>query len=262
MKNDTVGTTDYIRFGHGSKNLILLPGLGDGLRTVRGTAGPMRLLYRSFISNYTVYAFSRRNDILANATTRDMARDVKSCMDALGIEKADLWGVSMGGMIAQWMGVDYPEAIGKLVLTVTCAQPNPVITNAVTEWLGLAAAGDHTGLMDSNMRLIYSDAYYRKNKAYIPLVGAMMHPRSYDRFRILANACLTHNCAAYLERIQSQTLVIGGQLDQVVGPDAARELAAAIPGATLRIYPEQGHGLYDESNDFQTTVLSFLQSEL
>ena len=56
------GTTmDYIRFGTGSQPLILLPGLGDGLRSVRGTALPMAVMYRLFAKDFTVYAFSRKN---------------------------------------------------------------------------------------------------------------------------------------------------------------------------------------------------------
>ena len=259
MINGSILNTDYICFGRGSRNLILLPGLGDGLRTVRGSALPMQLLYHRFTEAYTVYAFSRRNDLTAGASTRDMARDLKACMDALGIGKADIWGVSMGGMIAQWMAVDYPEAVEKLVLTVTCHQPNPILTGAVTEWLELAKANDHAGLMDSNLRLIYSDKYYQKNKKYTHLTGKLMRPASYDRFIIQAEACLQHDAAQYLSQISAKTLVIGGGLDQALGVAASYEIADAIPEAVLKIYPDLGHGLYDEAKDFQSVVLRFLQ---
>ena len=56
-------TMDYIRFGNGPKTLVMLPGLGDGLRTVKGTALPMAFMYRKFASEFTVYAFSRANDL-------------------------------------------------------------------------------------------------------------------------------------------------------------------------------------------------------
>ena len=58
-KNDTLrlsdGTMHYVRFGRGKKTLIMLPGLGDGLTTVKGTALPMALMYRIFAKDYTVY---------------------------------------------------------------------------------------------------------------------------------------------------------------------------------------------------------------
>ena len=112
-KNGTLqlaeSTMHYIRFGRGAKTLVMLPGLGDGLTTVKGTALPMALMYRLFARDYTVYMFSRRNDLPKGYTTRDMARDLKEAMDVLGIDKADFVGVSMGGMIAQHFAADYPR---------------------------------------------------------------------------------------------------------------------------------------------------------
>ena len=69
-------TMDYIRFGNGQRNLIILPGLGDGLQTVRGTALPMAFMYRIFAKDFTVYAFSRINELPRGYTTRDMAGDL------------------------------------------------------------------------------------------------------------------------------------------------------------------------------------------
>ena len=78
-KNGTLSigntTMDYIRFGTGKRVLIMLPGLGDGLRSVKGTALPMAFMYRAFAKDFTVYAFSRKNELLQGYTTRDMARD-------------------------------------------------------------------------------------------------------------------------------------------------------------------------------------------
>ena len=55
------GTTmDYIRFGTGNRVLIMLPGLGDGLRSMKGAALPVALAYRMFAKDFTVYVFSRK----------------------------------------------------------------------------------------------------------------------------------------------------------------------------------------------------------
>ena len=252
-------TMDYIRFGTGKRILIMLPGLGDGLRTVKGTALPMALMYRVFAKDFTVYAFSRKNELPQGYTTRDMARDQAEAMEQLGIAKADVFGVSMGGMIAQHFAADYPERLGKLVLVVTCSRPNPILTESVQEWIELARRGDHAAFMDSNLRRMYSDAYYRKNRWMAPLVGRLTKPKSYERFLIQANACLTHDASERLAEIQVPTLVIGGEQDHALGAEASREMAAAIPGARLKMYPEWGHGLYDEAKDFNGTVLDFLE---
>ena len=261
-KNGTlkIGGTemDYIRFGTGERILVMLPGLGDGLRSVKGTALPMAMMYRVFAGDFTVYAFSRKNVLPGGYTTRDMARDQAEAMERLGIGKADIFGVSMGGMIAQHLAADYPEKVHKLILTVTSARPNPILTESIGEWVSCARRGDHTAFMDSNVRRIYSEAYYRRNKWLVPIMGKLTKPKSYDRFFVQADACLTHDAYERLCRIQAPTLVIGGEKDNTLGGDASREIAAGIPGAELRMYGQWGHGLYEEARDFNQLVRSYL----
>lgn len=249
---------EYIRFGRGARTLIMLPGLGDGLRTVKGTALPMAAMYREFAKDFTVYVFSRKSPLPEGYTTREMARDQARAMELLGIEKASIFGVSMGGMIAQWLAIDFPERVEKLILTVTSAEPNPILRESIAEWVALAKAQDHTEFMRSNLRRIYSADYCRKNMWLAPIVGQLTKPRSYDRFFIQAEACLDHNAAAELHRIRAKTLVIGGEQDKSLGGEASRQIAAAIPGAKLKMYPQWGHGLYEEEKGFNRTVLEFL----
>jgi pimeloyl-ACP methyl ester carboxylesterase len=187
-----------------------------------------------------------------------MARDQAEAMEILDIKRADIFGVSMGGMIAQWLAIDHPEKVGKLILTVTCARSNPTLRESVEEWVALARKGDHAAFMESNLRRIYSAEYYRKNKWMAPVVGRLTRPKSYDRFFIQADACLTHDAFDLLGRIQSTTLIIGGGQDKALGGDASGEIAAAIPAAGLKMYPEWGHGLYEEAKDFNQTVLNYL----
>ena len=258
----TIGKSqmEYIRFGSGEKTLIMLPGLGDGLRTMKGTALPFSIMYRIFAKDFTVYAFSRLNDLPEEYTTRDMAKDQKQAMVLLGLEKAHIFGVSMGGMIAQHLAADYPEMVEKLVLTVTSARPNDLLTESVNEWIGLARKGGHAALMESNLRRIYSERYYRQNKWMVPLMGLLTKPKSYNRFLVQANACLTHDAYDKLPGIQCPTLVIGGEKDNALGGEPSREIAAAISNAQLRMYPQWGHGLYEEETGFNQLVLDFLKT--
>ena len=258
-KNGQIGTADYVRFGSGEQVLVMLPGLGDGLQTVKGTALPMALMYRRLAKDFTVYMFSRKNDLPQGHTTRDMAHDLAEAMDALGIRKASLLGVSMGGMIAQHLAIDHPEKVEKLILVVTAPRPNTLLTGSVEEWLAQAKRGDHTALMESNVRKIYSENYYRANKWLIPIMGRLTKPKSYHRFFVQAQACLAHDAWEDLPKIAAPTLVIGGEQDQCLGGDASRELAQRIPGAKLHMYPQWGHGLYEEAKDFLPLVLEYLK---
>jgi pimeloyl-ACP methyl ester carboxylesterase len=262
-KNGTLslkkGTMDYIRFGTGGRVLVMLPGLGDSLRSVKGAAVPMAVMYREFARKFTVYSFSRIDPMPTGYTIRDMARDLAQAMEVLGIKRADVFGVSMGGMIAQWLAIDHPDRVERLVLAVTSAEPNPILIESIEEWMALAQAGDTTGFMRSNLRRMYSDRYCRQNMWLAPVLGRLTKPKSYDRFFIQSRACLNHNAAALLPTIRAKTLVIGGEQDKALGPEASRKIAAAIPGAELKMYPQWGHGLYEEEKTFNRTVGEFLR---
>ena len=91
----------YVSFGSGSKTLVVLPGLSDGLATVKGKAWILSLPYRKYLKDYTVYMFSRKNKMPEGYTIREMAQDQVRAMKKLGIQSACILGVSQGGMIAQ-----------------------------------------------------------------------------------------------------------------------------------------------------------------
>lgn len=251
-------TMDYIRFGSGEKHLILLPGLGDGLKTVRGTAWPMALLYRAYGRKYTVWMMSRKNELPANYSTRAMAEDVACAMAQLGISRAHIMGVSMGGMIAQFLAADHPERVDRLVLAVTCPCANEVLNTAVEVWTAQAEAGKNRELMEDTLRRMYSARYVRRNGWTVPLVASLTRPKSYDRFLTQARACRDHDAREVLSAITAPTLVIGGGADLAVGEEGSRALQEAICCSRLHIYPHGTHALYEEEKDFHRLVLDFL----
>ena len=248
----------YAAFGWGSRTLVLLPGLGDGLRPVKGTALPTAFLYRRLAKDFRVLMFSRKLPLEEGSTTRDMANDLAAALKQLGVERASVVGVSMGGMIAQHLAIDHPQLVEKLVPVVTCPCPNPILEEAVDAWTDMALRGDHRALMVDNGRRIYSDGYLKKYGWMFPVAAKFTKPRSYRQFLIMARACRTHDARKGLGRIAAPTLVIGGEQDHCLGGQASRDLAAAIPGARLKMYPHYGHGVYDEAADFQQILLDFL----
>ena len=132
---------DYISFGNGNKSLVIITGLGDALKTVKGTAVTFALMYKLFAKDYKVYVFSRKNKLKQDCSTRDMATDLASVMKQLNITKAFVLGVSQGGMIAQYLAIDYPELVEKLVLAVTLCQPNETSKSVISNWLQRCTKG-------------------------------------------------------------------------------------------------------------------------
>ncbi len=254
-----VGNTDmnYVAFGSGPKRLVVLPGLSDGLATVKGKALILAPSFKRFFRDYTVYMFSRKNSMPQDYSIRDMADDQVLALKSLGVDRFHLLGVSQGGMIAQCIAIDHPEMVERLVLAVTAPYANTVVRESVTSWIGMVERGDHTSLMVDTAERMYSEKYLRRNRRYFPLLARFTKPRSYERFMRNANAILGFDCRGELPRISCPTLIIAGEDDHTVGNEAAFELNSGISGSELYVYEGLGHGAFEEAKDFYDRVLEF-----
>lgn len=251
-------TVHYLQFGKGEKHLLMIPGLVDGLKTAKGMALPVAYQYRAFAgAGYTVTLISRREPLSEGFTTRDMAADLARCMELLGIPQADVLGVSQGGMIAQWLSIDHPEKVRRLVLAVTTPTGNETLLTVVPRWMDMARQGDYAAIMLDTAEKSYSDAYLKKNRLFLPLLSKVGKPKDFTRFLHMAEACLTHDAAAQLGSITAPTLIIGGEQDKIVGAEASRQLHAGIAGSELYMYPQYGHAAYEEGKDFLIKSITF-----
>lgn len=250
---------DYISFGYGKKVLIMIPGVGDGLKTAKGMAIPFAILYREFAKDYKVYVFSRKNQLEEGYSTRDMARDQVKVMEQLGIRQADIIGVSQGGMIAQYIAIDYPGMVNKLILAVTLSKQNETSQQVIGDWIEMAKSEDYNSLMIDTAEKMYREKYLNKYRPFYPILGRVGKPKSFQRFLIMANACINHNAYDELELIKVPTFVIGGSCDKVVGGESSKEIAERIEGSKLLMYEGFGHGVYEETKDFNQKILEFLE---
>ncbi len=256
-----IGDTDmyYVSFGTGKKKVVVLPGLSDGLATVKGKAMLLASPYKKFFRDFTVYMFSRKNDMPEGYSIEDMADDQVVAMKELGIDTASVLGVSQGGMIAQCIAIRHPEAVNRLILAVTAPYANAVATDAVSSWVKMAKKGDHIALMVDTAERMYSDRYLQKNRRLFPLLARLTKPSSYERFLKNANAILHFDARNYLSKISCPTLIIAGSDDKTVGNDAPSELKNGIADSELFVYEGLGHGTFEEAKDFYDRVFAFFQ---
>ena len=136
---------EYVTFGNGTQPFIIMPGLGDALKTVRGTAVPFSYMYRTYAKYFKVYLFSRKNMIPKDYTIADMADDQAKVLKTLGISDACVMGVSQGGMISMHLAAKYTELVTKLVLANTAPYANDVIKTVVGTWIDMAKQGNFKG---------------------------------------------------------------------------------------------------------------------
>ncbi len=252
------GTTemDYVVFGNGKKPLVMIPGLN--VRGVKGVALSLAYMYRIFAKEYRVYVFDRKEHIPEGYTVREIAEDVAEAMRTLDITNADVFGVSQGGMIAQYLAIDHPELVHKLVLGVTLSRNNATVEQVIANWISMAEQGDFDGFVSDMMLKMYSDAYIKKYRLMMPLVAKFSKPKDFGRFIILAKACLTCNSYDELDRIKCPVLVLGGKQDKIVTGEASEEIAERLK-CERYMYEDLGHAAYEEAKDFNKRIYEFFE---
>ncbi|MBQ5951651.1 MAG: alpha/beta hydrolase [Lachnospiraceae bacterium] len=260
-ENIRIGDTDcdFISFGTGSEPLLMIPGVGDGLKTAKGIALPFAAMYRKYAKDFTVYVLSRRNGIPEGFTTADMANDAAYIMEQRGIGPAHVYGVSQGGMIAMQLAIRHPDKVKSLVLAVTASRPNDLMRESIEGWKEILERGDYAGFMRDDACRCYTGSYLARG-LFMNRLAALAKPRDLTRFYILCDACLAHDCYDQLDRIQCPTLILGAGRDRVLGPQASVEMREKIPGSRLHIYRGYSHGVYEQAPDFDDRVIRFCAS--
>ncbi|MDP9234198.1 MAG: alpha/beta hydrolase [Actinomycetota bacterium] len=204
----------------------------------------------------------------AATTIDEMANDALRLLDNLEIDRTVVFGVSMGGAIAQRLTLDHPDRVSALVLAVTFARPiefmrrQHALTRAVIE----AGAGD--AVFEGSLIRMFTPRFFEIGRDAVDrLVDAVLSDNYADPTPtevLLAHleAIDKHDALSELGKITCPTLVVGGRFDVMVPGFASEEIAAAIPGSHLEM-PEGGHGLMlEEADTFNKILGAFLTSQL
>ncbi|NLA92087.1 MAG: alpha/beta hydrolase [Spirochaetales bacterium] len=261
MKEGSVETSsfivDYVAFGRGEIPLVIIPGLADGLQTVKGKGRLLALFYRRFAQDFRVYIFSRKRILEEGYTTLEMAEDLMKGLKKIEKGPFKVLGISQGGMIAQHLALLYPQEVERLVLAVSSSRVNPILVESVERWMGMAQRDEFKELLIDTFEHTYTSKRLRLYRPLYPFLGRAVKGENKGRFLIQAEACLTHDAYEQLDKIGCPTLIIGAEEDKVLGVEASKEMAERIGGSELKIYPGYGHGLYEEGRGFNQEVLDF-----
>lgn len=249
---------DCISFGSGAQPLVMVQGLNT--RGIKGAGLGLAWMYRLFAKDYKVWLFDRRKDLPSAVTIRQLGQDLAAAMDALGISNACILGVSQGGMIAQELAIQRPDLVRKLVLAVTASHTNGTMEAVIRRWVRMTEAGRWKSLIRDMAEKMYSPAYLRRYRPFLPLLTLVQKPRDPKRFITLAQACLTCDTYHRLDEITCPVLVLGGRQDQVVTGEASEEMAQKL-GCDYFLYEDLGHAAYEEAKDFNQRIYEFFTQE-
>jgi pimeloyl-ACP methyl ester carboxylesterase len=258
----TNGIEIYYEVHGAGEPLLLIMGLG-------ANASNWEMQIETFAREYQVIAFDNRgagrSEKPAEAySIHQMAEDAASLLQELGIHSANVFGMSMGGMIAQELALRHANRVRTLVLGATMAGgpgatlPNPAM---MQQWLSLARLPKEQAI-EGGLKFLYSEDYVTQNKADL-VAGALarwelMAPPHALQKQVIA--VISFNTQSQLKDIHQPTLILHGTDDKIIPFPNSEILVNGIPGAHRVVYPGMGHGLLVErDDDVNREVLDFLR---
>lgn len=191
-----------------------------------------------------------------------MASDAAAVLDATQTESAHLFGVSMGGMIAQEFALQYPHRVRSLVLGCTAAGgPSAVRAEPeATQMLKARSQMKPDEALEAAVPFIYHPSTPRARIDEDLAVRRPWLPRS-DAYTAQLQAILNWEGYSRLPGIKAPTLVIHGESDRLVPPGNGKLIAGRIPGAELVIIPRASHLFFTDQTDAALdAILTFLRS--
>ena len=245
-------------------------GDGEPLVMIMGFSSPMiGWHYQTpfFSRHYRVVTFDNRGVGESDKpqgpySTRMMAEDTVHLMDNLGIEKANVMGASMGGMIAQELAINHPDRVTKLVLACTYACQDD--TSGSTPEMAKLAKLPLEKITNAMIGLAFNKPLYRFTFGLLGRVGSLFTASSNTvGIEGQREACSNHNTLERLDLITANTLVIVGTKDRLIKLVSSEVIADRIPWSRLVKVEGGSHTFMVEMrDDFNREVLNFLAGEL
>jgi pimeloyl-ACP methyl ester carboxylesterase len=247
----------FVRLGSGHRTMAVFPGLADAAWDVTSPKWDFPSRFSRVADKFTLYIISRRHGLPRGYTTRDMAVDYARAFEQR-IGPAVVLGISLGGYVAQYFAADYPECVEQLVIVSAAHRVSDEGRRIPEHWLALAR--------ENRWREFYRDIarvttreYKQTFSRFLPSLVRMPESNPAD-FLVSLEACLAHDSAESLPRIQAPTLLIGGTKDPFFPPSLLQETAQLIPNVMLRYIDGAGHSAnVFRRVEVENAVMEFLQ---
>lgn len=261
MPNARVANIDlyYETYGKGTP-LLMIMGLKFSLLDW-GEKLPQELA-----QHYQVILFDNRDSgrssrAITPYSIADMANDASGLLAELGITKAHVFGISMGGMIAQHFALNYAGKLDKLILGCTMAGGNCSKSGSIGG-IALSSNQSQQDGDDALWQSLFTKEFIDNNRQDLKRFTQKTkqyhsEPAAMER---QLHAIFTHNTCNSLRNITAPTLVLTGDQDRAIPPENSKVLTNSIPGAKLEEIKDAAHAFCyshpDETADF---VINFLQ---
>ncbi|HXH20643.1 MAG TPA: alpha/beta hydrolase [Dehalococcoidia bacterium] len=242
---------NYEIYGESGDWLVMCHGLGAGLRSLRNAAERLSDKFRVLIWDNRGIGESDTAPPGSDYSIKTHARDLANLMDALGIEKAIVHGVSWGGVLGLRFVIDYPEKVRAFICDSSSAEVNE---RAAQNWIARGEAyvregpagirNAPGGLNDGNRQAPSAQPAPSLAQAS---GGPQADPTAYLETCKAVASLYEHPMNQDLPGIRVPMLAIVGEDDQTAGVGGTVKIARAVPDCKLVIVPATGHGVYSQN---------------
>lgn len=241
-------------------------GTGEPLLLVMGQGSDHRgwdEVRDDFAANYQVIVYDHRGTGQSDKpehppySTRGFAQDAVAILDHLGIQRAHAYGISMGGRICQWLGIDHASRIGALVLGCTTPGNAHGVRRKPEMDAALRSMASDSNAMSKVLDASLSPRWVASHPEFLAKLAEMAKnpiPPHAQKLHFLASE--GHEAWDSLPTITSPTLVIHGSNDQVNPTGNAPLLAERIPGAELYVLQDGRHLFFVEFREEASRVVN------
>ncbi len=246
-------------------------GKGDPLLLIMGLGYTLDMWYRTapiLSQSYRTITFDNRgvgrSDVPPGPySIAAMAADAAAVMDSAGVTGAHVFGISMGGMIAQEFALQYPERTRSLILGCTShggPEAVPADLEVITTLMARGTMSAEDGVR-ATIPFIYAPSTPRERLEQDLEIRRRTFPTAQGYFAQV-QAIFAYESRSRLSQINAPTLVVHGESDRLVPPENGRRIARLIDGARLVIIPGASHIFpTDQPEKAHQVILDFLAQQ-
>ncbi len=197
-------------------------------------------------------------------STEMFADDVAALMQAIGIQKAHIAGLSLGAATGMWLAAKYPDRVKSLSLHSGWSRSDAYVKTVVQGWQVMAKAMNSMPdmVIQGIFPWCFTPELYAKKPDYIQALSDFVRSRpkqSVDAFIQQSDAVMSHDAEAQLGRIRAPTQITFGRYDMVTSTRFADPLKSGIRNSELHIFEDGSHApLYENVPAFNDKTLAFL----
>jgi pimeloyl-ACP methyl ester carboxylesterase len=198
-------------------------------------------------------------------STELFADDVSAFMQALGVDRAHIAGLSLGAAVGMWLAAKHPEKVKSLSLHSGWTKTDLFLRTVVEGWQAMARGlGSVTEMVIRGIfPWCFTPELYAAKPDYIQSLAAFVRGRPaqpLDAFMRQSHAVIAHDVEPHLGRITAPTQITFGRYDLLTSTRFADRMKAALQGAELIVFEGSAHApIYEKVEEFNHTTLEFLQ---